>query len=134
MTPQVDIDWDQDGDWEVREVGKDERNPMIVELFSPPRVTKVADTREWTHGACMDKLAGWDFNKEGDRREAIDYIRRERPLWVIGCPPCTMFSQLQNLYTWGAGQWGRYERDRGLLEFAATVYKEQIKGGRYFIH
>ena len=34
----------------------------------------------------------WDFCKADDRKEAIEYVRRVKPTWIIGSPPCTSFS------------------------------------------
>ena len=39
----------------------------------------------------------WDFTKKHDRLEAIRLVKERKPIWVIGSPPCTAFSQLQSL-------------------------------------
>ncbi len=44
----------------------------------------------------MDLKCGWDFNRKSDREEAMRNIRKERPALVIGSPPCTMFSAVEN--------------------------------------
>ena len=45
----------------------------------------------------MDLTTGWDFNKEGDRRRAEEYVDKEEPLVLTGSLPCVAFSQLQSL-------------------------------------
>ena len=35
----------------------------------------------------MDLQTGWDFSRETGMREGLEYIRREKPLWVVGSPP-----------------------------------------------
>ena len=40
----------------------------------------------------------WDFCKAEDRNVAIGCVRRVRPAWVVGSPPCTSFSRLQGLH------------------------------------
>ena len=39
----------------------------------------------------------WDFNKASDRQEVRRLVEDLKLTWLIGSPPCTAFSQLQNL-------------------------------------
>ncbi len=114
----------------------------VVELFSPPRVTKAlpAGTR-LVAGSTFDLHADvdgtrWDFSKAQDRKLALERIRAEEPFLVIGSPPCTMFSSLQNLSaTKGTAEWKERRRSAEvLLVFAAAVYKLQTLSGRHFLH
>ena len=45
----------------------------------------------------MDLTTGWDFNKEEDRVKAEERLDQQKPLVLIGSPPCVAFSQLQTL-------------------------------------
>ena len=45
----------------------------------------------------MDLTTGGDFNKEADRARAEKYVDEQKPLVLIGSPPCVAFSQLQSL-------------------------------------
>ena len=72
--------------------------PDIVEMFSPPRTTKVGKGLGLEAGEAMDLITGWDFSREDDRRRAWRYIKAERPKLIIGSPPCTMFSVLQHMH------------------------------------
>ena len=45
----------------------------------------------------MDLQNGWDFDKSDHRRLATERIIKEKPILLIGSPPCTYFSMLQEL-------------------------------------
>ena len=72
-------------------------SPDIIEMFSPPRVTKVGKGMGLEAGEAMDLITGWDFSREEDRKKAW-YIKVEKPKLIIGSPPCTMFSVLQHMH------------------------------------
>jgi hypothetical protein len=126
----------------------------VVELFSPPRVTaslprpSVARALglapvggDLVAGSTFDLTANvdgerWDFSKPTDRKRAWDRIRAEEPFLVVGSPPCTMFSSLQNTNKKkGTAEWRERRRAAEvLLTFAAAVYKLQVLSGRHFLH
>ena len=62
----------------------------VAEVSSPPRVTAEAVKMGLQAGEAMDIVTGWDFNDEGQRRRAVDYIEKEKPMLLIGSPMCTM--------------------------------------------
>ena len=39
----------------------------------------------------------WDLTSAEERLEALRYLRRDAPLFVMLCPPFTLFSALQRL-------------------------------------
>ena len=45
----------------------------------------------------MDSTTGFDFTKEADRQLAWKRVKEETPFVLIGSPPCTYFSMLQEL-------------------------------------
>ena len=65
-------------------------------------------------------------------------VRELKPTWVIGSPPCTAYS------IWNAGINYRkmsaekvsrlMQEGRMHLSFVASVYREQLKHGRHFLH
>jgi hypothetical protein len=129
--------FDENGD-SIMRVGP----AAVVELYSPPRVTATLPVGAGlvagsTFDLCAD-VAGvtWDFEKPQDRKRAWERIRAEEPFLVIGSPPCTMFSSLQNLNTKkGKVEWEKRRRAAEvLLVFAAAVYKMQVLAGRHFLH
>ena len=75
----------------------------IGEIYSPPRVVTVAQAMGVRDGFSLDLTAPmpdgkvWDLSKPHYRLKAIEVIRREKPCLLIGRPPCTAWSVLQNL-------------------------------------
>ena len=45
----------------------------------------------------MDLTTGWNFSLREHREVAEEYVRKTKPILVIGSPECRLFSQLQNL-------------------------------------
>ena len=46
-------------------------------------------------GTLFDFTNGWDFTLEDHKRKAWTRVRAESPYLLIGSPPCTYFSLLQ---------------------------------------
>ena len=67
----------------------------ITEVFSPPRVVLQGERLGLRAGSSMDLLTGWNFELKADRDRAIQKIEEEEPMLLIGSPPCTHFSMLQ---------------------------------------
>ena len=67
----------------------------LCEVFSPPRVGKDATKFGLQAGDAMDLTTGWDFNREEHRVIAEERLEKQKPLVLIGSPPCVAFSQLQ---------------------------------------
>ena len=121
-----------------------EGQAKVSELFSVPRVTKLLRPNMSLGKGLTFDLHGdidgrsWDFLKAADRREAMTRIREQRPYLVIGSPPCTAFSQLSDRWNYRRMHPEVVKRrrveGRMLLEFAAQVYREQLAGGRHFLH
>ena len=70
----------------------------MCEVFSAPRVSKEAIKHRLEVGDAMDLTTRWDFNLESHRRQAEAYVDEQKPLVLIGSPPCVAFSQLQALF------------------------------------
>ena len=60
----------------------------VAEVYSPPRVTVEAAKFKLQAGEAMDLTTGWESNKEDERNRAEQYVDREKPLVLIGSPPC----------------------------------------------
>ena len=80
----------------------------------------------------------WDFCKASDRREARQLVKQLNPDWMIGAPPCTA-SSIWNYglnYKKMAAEDVRAKLEEGRLHlgFVASLYKDQIKRGKYFLH
>ena len=55
------------------------------------------DALTYGPGTALNLRTGCDFNREADRLRARESQKEEKPLLLVGSPPCTAFSQLQNL-------------------------------------
>jgi hypothetical protein len=120
-------------------VGPGDAQAKVAELYSPPRVT--VELGRLPHlslkgGSTFDLRAdangrSWDFRLLEHRRRAHAQVAREKPYLVMGSPPCTEFSALQNLCR---GRRSAAERQRRLVEarvllaFGGVVY--ELKTGR----
>ena len=76
---------------------------FISEVYSPPRVSIMAEEMGLLGGFALDLTApgpdgrAWDFTKTGHEARAIGLVNRRRPYLLVGSPPCTAYSNLQNL-------------------------------------
>ena len=79
----------------------------------------------------------WDFDMKVMRDRAMQKLKDEKPMLLIGSPMCTAFSTWQRInncirypFTVAA------EKKRAImhLEFCMDLYREQLKHGRYFVH
>ena len=79
----------------------------------------------------------WDFTKAKQRQKAREYIIKNKPLVIIGSPPCDQWSIMQNLNN-NKRNPGEVHRKmieaRIHLAFCAELYGMQIEGNRYHIH
>ena len=76
----------------------------VVEVFSPPRVCDFARDSNmrggWSHDDNVpDPVTGrvWELRRPAKMRQVRRMVREDAPLCLIASPPCTKFSQLQNL-------------------------------------
>lgn len=69
----------------------------VMEVFSPERVGKACKQFGLEQRLAMDIKSGYDFDLAADRARCWAAIEREKPMLVIGSPPCTLFSRLQEL-------------------------------------
>ena len=79
----------------------------------------------------------WDFNNVAKRTKALKLIRETKPLFVIGSPMCRRWSSWQHLNdSRRSPDEVRREKLKEMvhLDFVAQVYREQIEGGRFFLH
>ena len=114
----------------------------ITEVYSPDRVAKVARSFGLVAGSSFDLTNGWDFCREDHKRMAWKRIREESPYLLIGSPPCTYFSMLQELNVAVHGhkpEWkAKFEEAKRKaithIEFCCSLYKFQIQQGRHFLH
>ena len=75
----------------------------VSEIYSPPRVVALATRYGLRPGFSLDLSVNdecgkpWDFTDPAQRDKAREMVTEQKPWLIIGSPPCTKFSILQNL-------------------------------------
>eukprot|EP00435_Cladocopium_sp_Y103_P030018 s1428_g7.t1 len=111
-------------------------NPKILEVYSPPRVTKEAEKFGFTAGGALDLSTGWDFCKPSHQQAARRLVNELQPVLVILSPPCTTFSALRHL--------SNFKRDPAIVakeeaegrlhvRFSVQLARIQLRAGRGFL-
>ena len=108
----------------------------VAEIYSPPRVSDMAEKMGLVGGAAMDLRTGWDFSKLADRKACREKLEVEKPDLVVGSPECRMFSALQEMNPCKDGaEWKKaYTKAINHIMFCLEVYQDQINRGAYFLH
>ena len=114
----------------------------LTEVYSPERVVQACKKYDLRPGRSMDIRNGYNFDLAADRKRAIEQIKEDEPTVVIGSPPCTMFSALQQLAIavnkskpgWMEEWQLRLDQARRHIKFCCHLYDLQLKAGRYFLH
>ena len=112
-------------------------NVDFVELYNPGNFT--ANKGELIAGTVIDCKVNpqLDLTSSQVRQEVALLIEKEDPLFLIGAPPCTVFSSMQNInHRHHVGEVWEVKYQQGLshLEYAVRLYWEQISRGRFFLH
>ena len=117
--------------WPAREVGK----PHMLEVYSRPRIVPFFCEKGGT-GASVDITTGWDALQWEDRSRLFNYVEETKPDFLSGCPPCTMYSNLQhsNKRKMSPGEYDeKLENAHTMLDLAMELFKLQSAGGRGFL-
>eukprot|EP00959_Pyramimonas_sp_CCMP1952_P378786 7934567-Pyramimonas_sp.AAC.2 len=61
---------------------------MVPELFSPLRIVPVVARYGFLEGQSLDKVRGWDVDKDDDYDAMWRHIVEDEPYFVHMCPPC----------------------------------------------
>eukprot|EP00435_Cladocopium_sp_Y103_P058260 s42_g20.t1 len=76
----------------------------VAEIYNPERFVSRANAFVLRPGFAIDltlqkneKGEYWDLSTEKDQRELDALLNKEKPLFLVGSPPCGPFSPLQNL-------------------------------------
>ena len=123
--------------------------PDVAEIYSQPRVAAEAAVMKfgkrsikpgWSLDITMpDPEDGmpWDLSKECKRRRLRELINTTEPYFLIGSPPCTPFSNLQNLNAKRRDpEIVKKELEAGKrhIRVCCAEYTAQHKAGKYFVH
>ena len=114
----------------------------ITEVYSPARITETCRRFRLIPGCALDLQTGWDFSKASDRARALQKIEDEAPLLIVGSPPCTLFSILQEMSKakrggdpqWMAAFEKKLEQAKVHVRFCCLLYRMQAQAGRYWLH
>ena len=124
-----------------------ELNTVVSEIYSPPRVTRVA--RILTKlgimpGFAMDITTNdedgqpWDFDLEEEKKKAEAKVLNTCSDLLVGSPMCKDFSPWQRLNEAKSEDPEKYQRNkessREHLKFVCRNYRHQYDGGRLFLH
>ena len=125
------------------------KGPDVAEIFSQPRVCQELGGRTfdgetlrpgWSLDLTMnDPSSGkpWDLSLPSVQDRVRKLVRSTQPFCIIGSPPCTPFSPLQEI--------SRKKRDpkimaeelrrgKAHIDFCLQIYAIQLAGKRHFIH
>ena len=116
----------------------------VSEVYSPPRVAKLAHKLNLSPGFSIDLREidpydgkPWDLSLKEKRDRVRERVESEKPLLLIGCPPCTVFSSLfmSNISRMNMEEVRAKIKDAVIhLRFCIMLYKIQIENGRFFFH
>ena len=126
-----------------------EKGPDVSEVYSNPRIVQEAAIRSygglqlkpgWSLDLTLnDPMTGepWDLSKAAVRQRVRKLVVETKPFMLIGSPPCTLFSTLQNLSR-GKRDNEKFEKEMNIAKkhiwFCIELYQLQMEGGRYFLH
>ena len=105
----------------------------------PPESWKHAGDMGWLQEISFDLRTGYDLTNETTQRHVKAQIEKSGAVLVICSPPCTKFSQLQelNLYL-NDEKWAEeFEKERQLaikhIDFCLELMRGQQRRGRYLL-
>ncbi len=106
------------------------------------RLAKVAQKLGFRAGSSFDFANGWDSNLADHRKKGWTNIEEKPTYLLIGFPPCTYFSMLQELNVAAHAhkpEWmARFDEEKRKakihVEFCCFLYREQLQQGRHFLH
>ena len=125
------------------------KHPGVAEIYSQPRVCQEASTQRfgdvilrpgWSLDlTTKDPVTGrpWNLADKQIQARVKKLVRDTEPFCIVGSPPCTAFSPLQEL--------SRAKRDprvmqrelreaRVHIQFCLEVYEMQLRAKRHFVH
>ena len=116
----------------------DEENQLdFAELFSPPRVTPIAQKMglKVDTSARFDLSDGWDVRKISHRHQFRKFQQERRPRFLVLSPECRAYSQLMNV-NWDRMEEAEKERiiaeGRLMWNFSLESAENQDDLGDYF--
>ena len=121
-------------------IGKVDRRGKhdVCEAFSPPRMVLAAQAAGLRGGWNLDirhidsrTSRAWDLASRQGRKDALELVRRDKPHFVMLCPPCTLFCAWQRLRK-RAMDPVAWDEAVGMVELAVEIAMLQMNAGRFF--
>ena len=115
----------------------------VAEVYSPPRVTRMAEQMGLRAGWALDLTThdddgrAWNFDQLEMRNRAVRRLLRDEPTLLIGSPMCTAFGQMNHInYSRMDPMEVKAHKEYGRrhFEFCTKLYDMQWNAGRYFLH
>ena len=130
---------------DVRRALVHERSGMdVAEMYSPPRITKMAEQLGMESGWALDLTEtdpddglAWDFNDERKCAKAKRLLTRDKPTMLIMSPMCGPFSKLQEIFNYPKMEKAEVETKIAAalrhLRFTIELCIMQHEAGRLFL-
>ena len=109
---------------------------MWLNITAPPRIAALAQEKGLVSQLSLDIETGWDLRLHELRKLSLQLLVTLPILFLILCPPCTIFSELQRLWnmkrmskaTWDS-KW-----EEGMLHVSHCMdcAAQQVRRGRWF--
>ena len=106
----------------------------VAELFNAAVFTPEASSFKLTPGTSYDLREGYNLGDPEVQKHVWADLKQQKPRLVIGSPPCSAFSSLQNLKPGGAEYEMKVQEGLRHLIFCMEVYAWQLAEGRLFLH
>ena len=106
----------------------------VAELFSPGRFAEATSAFQLVAGSAFDLRTGWALTLEEDKQEVWRRLHAERPLLVVGSPPCASFSTLQAPSGDSKAKQQALRAGIQHLSFCCAVYAWQVQRGAGILH
>ena len=114
------------------------RGAIMEAANGPERNLNVEGLQAFDLRTCKPNGETWDFTKKSDRMEALRIVKERKPMWLIGSPPCTAFSLLNEGLNYKKMDPVRVaamrKEGRKHLHFMISLYRIQLEEGRHFLH
>ena len=110
---------------------------QVTEIYSPPRIAPRAQAYGMRPGISVDLETGWDLREERHVQALWRHLHQNPPLLMILSPPCTAFSNIQNI------NYDRMPVDKVVhlraegkqhLSLAMALARWQHRRGGYFVY
>ena len=120
-------------------------NRVVSEVYSPPRVSGYFARNPQKYlgpGFALDLTTNdehgnpWDLSDAKMQAKALDLVRTQKPLFLIGSPECKAWCSWQRISDLRRDpELVRKEKvqARMHLKFVVKLYRAQLEAGRYFL-